>query len=146
VLFRQNIQDGNDNYWVEKFAIVNADGTGKWLVPFKKDRDANFNVLDVLRDDDDEILIEYDINDNYYPDVLRFNVNTGRSKTVLRGNTKRSGGFVADNDGEIRAAFGYNPADTSRDLYARVKGDSEWKLVKQIFAPSNCRYHLEYFV
>lgn len=140
VQFRQNIQDGNKNYWVDKFAIVNADGTGKWLVPFKKDRDASFSVLSVLRDEDDEILIEYDVNNNYYPDVLRFNIVTGRSKTILRGNSKRSGGFVPDRDGDIRAAFGFNPADNSRDLYARAKGDSEWKLVKQLFATDRENY------
>lgn len=132
VAFRQNIQDGNSNYWVNKYAIVNADGSGDWLVPFRKDNQADFDILSALPEDDDEILLEYDINDNRIPDVIRFNIDTGRSRTILRGNTKISGGFIADNSGEIRAARGFNAADTTIDLYARASADSDWVLVKSI--------------
>jgi dienelactone hydrolase len=140
VTFRQNIQDGNKNYWASKLAIVNADGTGKWLVPFNKDQHANLSIISYLPDNDDEILIQYDINNNGTPDVISYNINTGRSKTVLRGNTKLSQGFIADAEGEIRAALGYNLADNSLDFYARIKGSSDWKLVKQIFAEERETY------
>lgn len=140
VTFRQNIQDGNKNYWASKFAIVNADGSGNWLVPFNKDRRANLSVISYLPDNDDEILIQYDINNNRIPDVVSYNINTGRSKTVLRGNTKLAQGFIADADGEIRAAVGYNLADNSLDFYARTKGDNDWQLIKQIFADDRESY------
>jgi dipeptidyl aminopeptidase/acylaminoacyl peptidase len=127
VNFRQNIQDGNDNYWVTKAAILNADGTGDWKIPFPKDNRANFDVLSVLSEDPDHILLTYDINDNRIPDVIKYNINTGSTQTILRGNEKISGGFIPDADGEIRAGSGYDPATTSIKQYARLTGDSEWK-------------------
>ena len=129
VYFQQKLKDGGKTYWVSKFAIVNANGKGKWLVPFKKDSKASFSLMDTLPSDKDEILINYDINHNRYPDIIRFNVNNGRTKTVMRGNSKRSSGFIADNEGVIRIASSFNPADNSIDVYARLKGDSSWELV-----------------
>ncbi|WP_246840557.1 prolyl oligopeptidase family serine peptidase [Lacimicrobium sp. SS2-24] len=130
--FRQNIQDGNKNYWVSKYAIVNADGKGDWLVPFRSDSQASFSLLSSLPGDEDEILLEYDINNNRIPDVIRFNIENGRSRTVLRGNTEISGGFIPDNQGEIRAAQGFNAADTTIDLYARASTEDDWVKVKSI--------------
>ncbi|WP_102797200.1 alpha/beta hydrolase family protein [Bowmanella denitrificans] len=132
VRFRQNIQDGNRNYWVVKYAVVNADGKGDWLVPFREDNRSEFNLLSILPDNDDEILLEYDINDNRIPDVVRLNINTGRSVTVMRGNEKQSGNFIPDTQGEIRAASGYNSANNTIELYARASTDADWKLVKSI--------------
>ncbi len=142
VQFRQNIQDGADNYWASKFAIVNATGKGKWLVPFKKDRRANFSILSSFIQSNDEILITYDINQNGIPDVIRFNINTGRYKTVTRGNKKQYGGFINDMDGEIRAASGYDPKDNSFNLYARKKGSGDWKLIKKIYATEKENYDI----
>ncbi|AWL12940.1 Acylaminoacyl-peptidase [Saliniradius amylolyticus] len=130
--FRQNIQDGNKNYWVNKYAIVSADGKGDWLVPFRSDNQASFSLLSALPGDDDEVLLEYDVNNNRIPDVVRFNINNGRSRTVLRGNTQISGGFIPDSDGEIRAARGFNAADTTIDLYARASTEDDWVKVKSI--------------
>jgi dipeptidyl aminopeptidase/acylaminoacyl peptidase len=127
VQFTQNIQDGNDNYWVTKAAIVNADGKGSWRIPFPKENRANYGVLDTLSDEPDYILLTRDINDNRIPDVIRYNINTGATKTVLRGNEKISGGFVPDPYGEIRAASGYDAASNSIKQYARVKGESKWR-------------------
>ncbi|MBT1062423.1 prolyl oligopeptidase family serine peptidase [Bowmanella sp. Y26] len=132
VRFRQNIQDGNRNYWVVKYAVVNADGSGNWLVPFREDNRSEFNLLSILPDDEDEILLEYDINANRIPDVVRLNINTGRSRTVMRGNEKQSGNFVPDAQGEIRAASGYNSAENTIELYARADVDADWVLVKSI--------------
>ncbi|WP_340679322.1 prolyl oligopeptidase family serine peptidase [Paraglaciecola sp.] len=127
VEFRQNIQDGNDNYWVTKAAIVNADGKGDWRIPFPKDNKADFDVLSVLADDPDHILLTYDVNDNRIPDVIKYNINTGATQTILRGNEKISGGFIPDADGEIRAGLGYDSATTSLKQYARLLGESEWR-------------------
>ena len=143
--FRQNIQDGNDNYWTSKVAIINADGSGNWLVPFKSKKNANFSILSTLPNSKNEILLEYDVNDNGIPDAVLFNINTGRTKTILRGNTKVQGGFVADADGEIRAANGFNAADTSLDLYARTKGSKEWKLVYKNYSTNRENFEFLYF-
>lgn len=128
VNFRQNIQDGNRNYWASKFAIVNSDGKGDWLVPFNKDRNANISILSLLNSSPEEILISYDINNNYIPDVIKFNINTGRNKTILRGNDQINSGFVIDNEGEVRVGSGYSVQDNSLDTYVREKGSEEWKL------------------
>lgn len=129
VVFRQNIQDGNDNYWVNKVAIVNANGEGDWRVPFPRDNAAYFTLMDTLNFDDDHVLLEYDINNNRIPDVIKFNINNGNTQTILRGNDKISGGFVVDWEGEVRAGVGYDSATNTVRTYARLKGDSEWKLV-----------------
>ncbi len=145
VNFSQNIQDGARNYWVSKAAIVNADGTGNWKVPFPKDNFARFNVLDSLPQDPDHILITYDINNNRYPDVIRYNINNGLTKTILRGNQKLSGGFIPDPDGEIRAATGIDRATTSIIQYARLPGESDWKEVKVVSATEREEFQFLYF-
>ncbi|GGD51113.1 alpha/beta hydrolase family protein [Lacimicrobium alkaliphilum] len=145
VVFRQNIQDGNKNYWVSKYAIVNANGKGDWLVPFRSDNQANFTLLSSLPGDEDEILLEYDINNNRIPDVIRFNIDNGRSRTVLRGNTQISGGFIPDSEGEIRAAQGFNTADTTIDLYARASKEDNWVKVKSISPKKREVFEFLYF-
>ncbi|MDT0596286.1 alpha/beta hydrolase family protein [Glaciecola petra] len=127
--FRQNIQDGNRNYWVSKSGIVNADGKGKWRIPFPKDNQASFSVVSTMRQDKEHILLNYDINNNRYPDVIKYNIYTGRTQTVFRGNSKFSSGLRADYDGVIRAASSYDLAENSFDQYARIDKDSEWQLV-----------------
>jgi len=104
VMFRQILEDGNRKYWVNKFAITDADGKGDWLLPFKDKRNVQFQIINRLPDNKDEVLVEVDINNNYIPDVVRFNINTGRSVTIMRGNEKISGSFVSDYDGDIRIA------------------------------------------
>ena len=131
VQFRQILRDGSRSYWVNKLAITDADGNGKWLIPFRKKKDVNFSFVSLLPDNDDEILIEADINNNYIPDVVKMNINTGRTVTILRGNSKIRGNFVADKDGEIRAASGWNASDDAIDLFARKKGDDDWQLIYQ---------------
>ena len=129
VNFRQNIQDGNRNYWVSKSAIVNANGEGSWRVPFPKDNFARYSLLSVYREDPNHVLLTRDINSDRIPDVVKFNINTGRTKTVYRGNEKVSGGFIADASGEIRAGTGFDSATTSLNLYARLSADDDWELI-----------------
>jgi len=131
VQFRQILRDGSESYWVNKFAIADADGKGRWLVPFRERNNINFSIVSILPDDKDEILVEVDINRNWIPDVVRLNINNGRTRTVLRGNNKIEGNFVADATGEVRAASGWNPSNDSIDLFARKQGESEWQLVRQ---------------
>jgi dipeptidyl aminopeptidase/acylaminoacyl peptidase len=131
VSFRQNIQDGNENYWVTKRAIVNADGTGKWLVPFAKENLTNYTVISTLIADPEHILLSYDINDDRKTDVIKYNINTGSTRTIYRGNEKVSGGFLTDFDGDVRAGTGYDISASSVNLYVRAKGSDEWELIHQ---------------
>ncbi|MEM6186345.1 alpha/beta hydrolase family protein [Shewanella vaxholmensis] len=140
VMFRQILKDGASKFWTNKFAIISADGKGSWLIPFKDEPRAGFSLIDRLPDNDNEVLVETDLNRNYIPDVVRFNINTGRSVTVMRGSTKISGGFISDHDGDIRAAQGWNFADNAIDLFAREKNSEEWKLIKQISPKSRESY------
>lgn len=140
VMFRQILKDGARRYWVNRFAITDADGKGDWLIPFQNNPRAGFSILNTLPDNKDEILVETDLNNNYKPDVVRFNVNNGRTVSVLRGSDKISGGYISDADGDVRAATGWNLSDNAIDLYARAKGDSDWKLVKQISPKSRESY------
>jgi dipeptidyl aminopeptidase/acylaminoacyl peptidase len=129
VSFSQNIQDGSRNYWVSKVGIVRADGTGSWRIPFPKDNQARFGVLSLLREDPDHILLSYDINGDRLPDVVKFNINNGSTRTVFRANTKLSSGFIPDTNGEIRAANAYDPRENSLDQYVRLTTDDEWELI-----------------
>ncbi|NMP32077.1 S9 family peptidase [Thalassotalea sp. M1531] len=131
VQFRQILRDGSKSYWVNKIAITDADGKGKWLVPFRKKKNLNFSLVSLLPDEKDYVLIEADVNNNRTPDVVRMNINSGRTTTILRGNSKIQGDFVADKDGEIRAASGWNTSDDTIDLFARKKGDDEWITIYQ---------------
>ncbi|MCO4797924.1 MAG: S9 family peptidase [Colwelliaceae bacterium] len=140
VQFRQILKDGNRKYWVNEFAIVNADGKGKWLVPTRNKKLSGFSILDRLPEIKDEILVETDVNKNRIPDVVRYNIVTGRSVTVMRGNTKQQGSFIADHDGEIRGATGWNSSDAAIDQFARIKGSDEWKRVFQISPKSREEY------
>ncbi|WP_412972766.1 alpha/beta hydrolase family protein [Glaciecola sp. MF2-115] len=129
VNFSQNIQDGNRNYYASKFAIVQADGKGDWRVPFPKDNQARFSLISVLRDDPKNVLISYDINDDRLPDIVKYNIYNGRTRTILRANTKLSSGFIPDNNGEIRAANAYDAKNNSLDQYVRLTPDDEWELI-----------------
>ncbi len=118
--------DNLGSYYRFRRAIVNASGKGDWLyLP------ETASIMSWLRSDKDEILLQTDTNENRIPDVVRFNVNTGRTSTVLRGSNRISG-FVADNDGEIRGGTGFEMASGSVKYYARVKGDDNWLLIKTI--------------
>ncbi|MEQ3659599.1 MAG: prolyl oligopeptidase family serine peptidase [Glaciecola sp.] len=145
VSFRQNIQDGNRNYWVTKRAIVNSDGTGKWEVPFAKENFTNYGIVRVDRSDPEHIYLSYDINGDRFPDVIRYNINSGRTNTILRGNEKVSGGFIADYDNEVRAGEGYDASTSSIVLYARAKGSTEWQEIHKNSPESREIFDFLYF-
>jgi len=129
LVFRQILRDGARSYWVNKLAITDADGKGKWLIPFGNNSNLGFSLLNQLPHNKDEILIQADVNRNGIPDAVRMNINTGRTVTVLRGNTKVYSGFITDKDGEIRAASGRSGEENAVDLYARKKGSDKWQVI-----------------
>ena len=122
---RQKSRRGN-NKWRYMSSIVNSDGTGKWR---ELPNEGKASILSMLRNYPDEILLEYDINDNRIPDVVRYNVNSGRKKTIFRGSTKFAQGFGVDAEGDVRLAVSFDAANVSIDYYARLKGTKEWKLI-----------------
>lgn len=131
VTFRQLLEDSGRKYWVTQFAITDADGKGKWLIPFRQSRQG-FKIIDLLEDDDKHILVETDVNDNYIPDVVKLNVTNGRLKTIVRGSDKVNNGFIADKDGDIRIGQGFNLAEQAVDIYAREKGDDDWIKIHRV--------------
>lgn len=132
VSFRQLLKDGAKKRWVSKYAIVRADGEGNWLVPFQDDAYASFTLLNTLAEEENEILLEYDVNNNYIPDVVKFNIDSGRFRTIMRGNTERSGGFISDFEGEIRGATGYNAKENALEIFARATVESDWIKIRTI--------------
>ncbi|WP_022945050.1 alpha/beta hydrolase family protein [Pseudoalteromonas ruthenica] len=125
VMFRQLLEDSGSKYWVTQFAITNANGKGEWLIPFRESRQG-FSIIDLLHDDNKHILVEGDVNDNYIPDVVKLDIYSGRTKTLVRGSDKVNGSFIADKDGDVRVGQGFNRADQAIDVFARKKGDDEW--------------------
>lgn len=132
VVFRQLLKTGATKRWVNKIAITSADGKGSWLVPFKDNPRAGFTLVNILPDNPDEILVEARTDDKPFPNVVRFNVNTGRAITVLRGSDQVSGQFLADMDGEVRAGTGFNLKVNGPETYVRAKGSEEWQLLKTV--------------
>ncbi|HCB16997.1 MAG TPA: S9 family peptidase [Alteromonas sp.] len=129
VSFRQLLEDRGRKYWVTKFAVTDADGKGDWLIPFRDKGNVNFSLIDRLANDDDSVLVEIDINDNWIPDVVKLNINNGRTNTVLRGSTKVSNSFGVDKDGEVRIGQGWNRSEQAIETYVRAKGSDEWILL-----------------
>lgn len=139
VNFTQNIQDGTKNYWVSKFAIVDANGKSKWRIPFPKDNQARFSLRDLLIDDPKHVLMSYDIDDDRRPDLIKYNIYTGRTKTVIRSTSKLSG-FISDTKGNMRAASSYDLKNNSIDQYVRLTPDDEWELIYKNRADNRERF------
>ncbi len=124
---RQKAKRGNSK-WRYRSYIINSDGTGNWtLLP----NEGNVSLMKIWRENPKEILLTYDNNDNNIPDVVKYNVNTGKKRTIFRGSNKLPGGFMADNDGEVRVARGFDINSLTIEYYARLKGSKDWKLVKK---------------
>jgi dipeptidyl aminopeptidase/acylaminoacyl peptidase len=121
------------NYWRGKSAIVSANGKGDWLYLPEYGE-----VLDVMPYNEDEILVSADDNNNFQDDVVRFNVNTGRTVSVIRG-TDEMGGFFSDNKGRIRGAQGFDVPTGSIKFFARVKDGGSWIQIKTIKPDADAR-------
>ncbi|MCH1924037.1 prolyl oligopeptidase family serine peptidase [Shewanella sp. C32] len=140
VNFRQILEDRAHRFWVSKLAITSIDGKSDWLVPFSKNTRAGFQLLDVLADDPQHVLVYGDANDNYIPDVITLNVDTGSSAIVLRGSDKINGGFMTDHTGQVRVGQGWNLANNTIDIYVRKSASDEWLLLKEVTATSRENY------
>lgn len=140
VNFRQILEDRAHRFWVSKLAITSIDGKSDWLVPFSNSTRAGFQLLDVLADDPQHVLVYGDANDNYIPDVIKLNVDTGSTAIVLRGSDKINGGFMTDHTGQVRVGQGWNLANNTIDIYVRKSASDEWLLLKEVTATSRENY------
>jgi dipeptidyl aminopeptidase/acylaminoacyl peptidase len=117
------------NKWRSKSYIVNSDGTGGWqLLP----NEGHANLMDLLPKRPDEVLLSIYTKEKQYPNIVRYNINSGRQKLIFRGNDKLSGDYIADNDGDIRVASGFDAASFTTKYYARLKGSKEWILIQNV--------------
>ncbi len=142
VRFRQNLKTENTNFLVSKTSIINANGKGKWM---ELPSDRAF-LLSTLPNDPRNILISYDVDAHgtktsvaqdvfeRYPDVVKFDVFSGRSRAIYKGNSKISGGYGFDHDGELRTGISFDIATNKQQFYARLKDSKDWKLVWEVHA------------
>lgn len=134
----QNLQTQNDNYMVSQTAIVNANGKGT----FKSLPDPRASVLSTLPLEPNYIMLSYDfegqtknsINGQVsgYPDVVKYNIKTGRTKSIFRGSEKYPGGFLVDFNGELRSVSGYDFSSGARTMLVRKKGEEDWIPLKEM--------------
>lgn len=141
VSFRQRkaTDQGGGSYWAYIDAIVNADGSGKWMyLPTPKV--GGVSIVSYLRSKPDTILLAYETDDTYYynADIVLFNVRTGRKNIVIKANSKL-GSFGIDLDGEVRSAQGFDTTASAILFYLREKGSKDWKLIKKVTPDAKTR-------
>lgn len=120
---------------------VNADGSGQGdpLIGFgSRARSASDNagtagralfasIIDTLREDEDAVLISVAGPGSAFTDVMRMDVDSGRTTRVARAPVRRAG-FDTDNAGRVRFAAGAG-ADNRVQTYYRADDDAEWQLI-----------------
>ncbi|OLF81317.1 hypothetical protein AWH62_01195 [Maricaulis sp. W15] len=135
---RNRIEGQNAGVFQSKQAIVRADGRGRFRELFD-----DVQLYSSLPDRPNEILI-YSADVNYedmnsddirnsgrsmsaiVPDFKILNVDTMRTQTYLRG-VSMLGGYRLDNDGNVRIAQSFDPANRQSVYWHRAPGeDSEW--------------------
>ncbi|WND01387.1 prolyl oligopeptidase family serine peptidase [Temperatibacter marinus] len=139
VNFRKQEKRGGRKVFVSQTAIVNADGTGRWEQMLKT---GSPGLLSILPKDPDHILLNYDMDGNRFPDVVKFNVNNKRKSGVFMGSDATSSGIILDNDGEVRGAIEYNFGADTQTFKVRVKGNTDWKKLKVISPDSRETFQL----
>ena len=102
--------DNDGDEWFGMFG-VNRDGSKPvTIVPQLNSRDSNFevprfvSVIDMLKDEDDIILVANNDRMAEFPDVYHLNINTGRKKRILL-NPGNVIGWVADHNGIVRVGI-----------------------------------------
>lgn len=113
---------GDENY---KLYIVNIDGSGfKVLTPYEK---VVTQIIDDLRDNDNEMLIALNKRNPTVFDVYRINVNTGEM-TMIAENPGNITEWQTDHDGKLRVAISTDGVNTS--LLYRENETDPFKVVK----------------
>jgi dipeptidyl aminopeptidase/acylaminoacyl peptidase len=135
---RNKIKRGNSK-WRSRRYIINSDGSGGWrLLP----NEGNAGLMSLLPHKPNEILLYIYTDGKYYPNIVRYNINSGRKQTIFRGNDKLSSGYIADYDGEIRAATGFDIKSYTVKYYARLKGSKKWISIKENKGADRVNYNI----
>lgn len=116
---------------------VNADGSGQGgpLIGFRSrggaivaGRRAVFaSIIDTMRNEEDFVLVSAGTPGSQFTEVLKMNVNTGRTITVARAPVRRAG-FDTDSSSQVRFAVGANSDNRTQTFY-RASDDAEWELI-----------------
>ena len=117
------VQDtgGDENF---RLYAVDIDGSNpKDLTPFEK---VMVQVVDDLKDNDEEMLIAMNKRDARIFDVYRININTG-DMVMVAENPGNITGWVTDHDGKLRIATTTDGVNTSI-LYRKTEED-EFKTI-----------------
>lgn len=133
------VQDkgGDENF---RLYAVNIDGSNqKDLTPFEK---VKVELIDELKDNNDEMLIAMNKRDARIFDVYRINVNSGEMRMIAE-NPGNITGWVTDHDGNLRIATTTDGVNTS--ILYRKKESDDFELVtssnfKETFAPGMFTY------
>jgi dipeptidyl aminopeptidase/acylaminoacyl peptidase len=132
---------GDENY---RLYAVDIDGSNqKDLTPFEK---VQVQVVDELKDNDEEMLIAMNKRDARIFDVYRININTG-DMNMSAENPGNITGWVTDHDGKLRIATTTDGVNTSL-LYRKTESESFKTVVttsfKETFAPDMFTYDNKY--
>ncbi len=129
------VQDkaGDENF---KLYAVNVDGSNlKELTPFEKIR---VQIVDELKDNDEEMLIQMNKRDPRVFDVYLINISSGDMKMVAQ-NPGSVVGWMTDHDGRLRIALTTDGVNTSV-LYRDTDNDNFQTLIttnfRETFAPA----------
>ncbi len=133
------VQDkgGDENF---RLYAVNIDGSNQMdLTPFEK---VKVELIDELKDNDDEMLIAMNKRDARIFDVYRINVNSGEMKMTAE-NPGNITGWVTDHEGILRIATTTDGVNTSI-LYRKNETD-DFRMVtssnfKETLAPGMFTY------
>lgn len=113
---------GDENY---KLYVVNIDGSDfKVLTPYEK---VVTQIIDDLKDNDNEMLIALNKRNPMVFDVYRINVNTGEM-TMIAENPGNITEWHTDHDGKLRVAVATDGVNTS--LLYRENESEPFKIVK----------------
>lgn len=114
---------------------VNVDGSGvaTLLAPQRGNLlvlDLNFRdwrMVDMLRDDPNNVLIYKYEADSPMPYLYRLNVKTGSRNLVMQARN-RGGGFMTDHEGKVRFQWG-DESDGTTVILSRDSADGPWREV-----------------
>ncbi len=133
------VQDtgGDENF---RLYAVNIDGSNqKDLTPFEK---VKVELIDELKDNDDELLIAINKRDPRIFDVYRINVNTGQMEMIAE-NPGNITGWMTDHGGKLRIATTTDGVNTGI-LYRKNETDEFSVIVttnfKETLAPAMFTY------
>ncbi|MGV6827343.1 MAG: S9 family peptidase [bacterium] len=84
------------------------------------------NVINVLKNDDEHILVSYNKRHVKYPDIYKLNIVTGK-KELLAKNNNRSIGSITDHDGVVRARIELD--DLNYEIFYRDTAEDDWRSI-----------------